>query len=382
MPHRRKFFRSQDVPLNVLIIDNSNEFCGFLKETLRVILPETSRIEALSTIDESRKLLSNKDFDCILIDVSLSNKEAEPYFEELLDLYSHIAIIVMTPTHDMDIALNIISAGAEDYLVKEDCSADNLLKSIRYSAERRIAKNETQRLAQALEKEKQLRALQHEFIALVTHEFRTPLAIVHNAAQMISMKLSDESRRPVQDRLLKIASCVTRLTQLIDTVVLYSKVEEGHFVFQPETFDLSMLLQEMIERYSDLYGAERIELQGDKLPMAFFGDPQLCEHILANIISNALKYSPQNKVVKIQSIARPYACSIRVIDHGVGMKNEELQRMGEKFFRSSRVNHIAGSGLGMHLAQRFIEYHGGAMYICSSEGIGTTVELRFPIGIE
>lgn len=236
MPHRRKFFRSQDVPLNVLIIDNSYEFCGFLKETLRVILPETSRIEALSSIEESRKLLSKKSFDCILIDVSLSIKVAEPYFEELLDLYSHIAIIVMTPTHDMDIALNIISAGAEDYLVKEDCSADNLLKSIRYSAERRVAKNETQRLTQALEKEKQLRALQHEFIALVTHEFRTPLAIVHNAAQMISMKLSDESRRPVQDRLLKIASCVTRLTQLIDTVVLYSKVEEGHFVFQPETF--------------------------------------------------------------------------------------------------------------------------------------------------
>lgn len=379
MPHRRKFFHSQNVPLNILIIDATEQYLQELNSILQNNLPASSQVNLASDMNTARRFLASNSYDCILIDVNFFDDNGNAFFNELLEIFSHIAVIIITPVHDLEMSLQLIYDGVEDYLVKDDISQEILLKTIRFSVERKTAKNETQKLSQALEKEKQLRALQQEFIALVTHEFRTPLAIIHNAAQMVTMKLPDDARRPVLDRLTKIASCVTRLTQLIDTVVLYSKVEEGHFVFQPETFDLSMLLQEIIERYSDLYGAERIELRGDSLPMAFFGDPQLCEHILANIISNALKYSPQNKAIIIQSIVRPFACSIRIADKGVGMKNEELQRMGEKFFRSSRVNHIAGSGLGMHLAQRFIEYHGGTMFICSEEGVGTTVELRFPL---
>ena len=242
----------------------------------------------------------------------------------------------------------------------------------------------TAQLKEALEHEQEMRKIQSEFVALVSHEFKTPLQIIDSTRELLSRKIksyniADESLNKALDR---IKSGIQRMNGLIHSTLNLAKMEsgEGAIKLQPEIFDLQKFTLEIIEKNSNLAQSKNIKIVTNisELPCEFDGDPKLLDHAFTNVISNAIKYSKNNSVIKILAKANDKKVALRVIDQGIGIPRDDLENIGKKFFRAQNTLSVAGTGIGLYLTKHFVELHEGDVAVESEAGIGTTVTITLP----
>jgi signal transduction histidine kinase len=243
--------------------------------------------------------------------------------------------------------------------------------------ERHRASLENYRLNEALARERELSNAQKEFIHLVSHEFRTPIAIISGASQLLAAKAPELHKGAGASQFKKIDDAVKRLVGLLDNVLRLSLVEEGKEVFAPDMFDMVEAVQGVVECFDE----NRMDCELGQGPIHYFGDKRLVEYALHNVIGNGLKFSPADEKVSVRLSLQPNGIEIVVTDKGAGMSAEAIARAGEKFHRDKRTSHIEGTGLGLHLTRRFIEYHSGEIRFESEPGQGTTVRLLLPASI-
>ncbi|MBM5783104.1 MAG: GAF domain-containing sensor histidine kinase, partial [Pelagibacterales bacterium] len=219
----------------------------------------------------------------------------------------------------------------------------------------------TQQLKEALKEEKNIRKMQNEFIALVSHEFKTPLQIIDSTRELVVRKLktlnvNDESLSKSLD---KIKSGIQRMNGLIHSTLNLAKMESGVNTIKVEkqSFDLKKFIEEIVEKNSNLATNKGIvvEMNIDNLPESFNGDPKLLDHSFTNIVSNAIKYSKNNTTVKIVSSIDEKQVTIKTTDQGIGIPKEDLANIGQKFFRAKNTLAVAGTGIGLYLTKYFIE---------------------------
>ncbi|MGI9488688.1 MAG: ATP-binding protein [Geminicoccaceae bacterium] len=246
-----------------------------------------------------------------------------------------------------------------------------------------VFKANAEQIQCALNKERELNGLQRQFVSMVSHEFRTPLAIIDGNAQRLSRRFTDMPRDRVAEALKKVRSAVGRLTGLMESVLDAAQLEEGKVKFQPSSVNLAELLHEVVESYGEVYPDHEIIMHLDNLPPALSLDERLMRQIISNLVSNAVKYSLKGSKVQIsgwQDETGQVCLTVR--DEGVGIPKHELDQLFERFFRASTSTGIAGSGIGLHLVQHFVELHGGSIGVESTEGVGTAFTLRFQSPID
>ncbi|NBV06499.1 MAG: sensor histidine kinase [Proteobacteria bacterium] len=253
-----------------------------------------------------------------------------------------------------------------------------------YSVERVMISNhelleKTKQLKEALKKEKNMRKMQSEFVALVSHEFKTPLQIIDSTRELLARKIKslaikDESFDKSLDR---IKSGIQRMNGLIHSTLNLARMEndENSIKVEKQIFDLNNFVNDIIEKNSNLALQKNITVMTriEDLPTEFNGDQKLLDHSLTNIISNAIKYSKNNSTVKILSKTSETRVLIRVVDQGIGIPKEDLSQIGQKFFRAKNTLSVAGTGIGLYLTKYFIELHGGSLLIESEINVGTSV---------
>lgn len=242
----------------------------------------------------------------------------------------------------------------------------------------------TSQLKEALKHEQEVRKMQTEFVALVSHEFKTPLQIIDSARELMSRKIKnnkiiDES---LDKSLERIKNGIQRMNGLIHSVLNLAKIESGENTISLElgVFDLKKFVSEIIEKNSNLALNKNIKIISriDDLPHEFHGDQKLLDHSIGNVISNAIKYSKSNSTVKILAKANEEKVALRVIDQGIGIPKEDLESIGKKFFRAKNSLAVAGTGIGIYLTKHFIELHGGDVLIESEINVGTSVTITIP----
>lgn len=242
----------------------------------------------------------------------------------------------------------------------------------------------TSQLKEALKHEQEMRKMQNEFVALVSHEFKTPLQIIDSTRELMVRKMKshnivDESLDKALDR---IRSGIQRMNGLIHSTLNLAKMEsgEGKIKLEPEVFDLRKFISDIIEKNSNLAANKGIKVitKINELPTEFKGDPRLLDHAITNIISNAVKYSKNNTTVKILAKANDKKVALRVMDQGIGIPKEDLGNIGQKFFRAGNTLSVAGTGIGIYLTKHFIELHGGDVLIESEVNVGTSVTVTLP----
>lgn len=374
-------FPNLDTPLHLLVVDDqefdSKMICARLKE---VAPPDTVIVEANSGETAIRVISQSPvPFHCVLLDMNLPDINGVELTSTLLNMWPELSIVMITVEADMDKALKCIKAGAEDFLIKGEYTNMGLYRSVRYAIERHRATIENGRLNEDLQNQRRLSEAQKVFINLVSHEFRTPIAIISGALQLLGAKAPELRDGAGAPQFQKINAALTRLVGLLDNVVRLSLVEEGKQAFTPEKFDMGELLSSVLESFDE----SRVEMDlGNGQGLLYYGDQRLVEYALHNIISNGIKYSPEGTRVKIIAEALEDGIEVSVIDQGTGMSAETVTRVGEKFYRADKTSHIEGTGLGLHLAQRFVKHHGGAITFDSELGKGTTVRLFFPHAAE
>ena len=240
--------------------------------------------------------------------------------------------------------------------------------------QRRLAEQETQA---ALARERELSELKSRFVAVASHEFRTPLAAI-----LSSVELLDDygSRLPVDERkeivgLIKTA--VARMNGMVDQVLLTSRLESGGFAFEPAPRLLPQLLVQVASELDQAHPqASRIAMRCEGLDATRLVDAQLLRHILVNLLGNALKYSPADSPVTCAISADGERLRLVVSDSGIGIPPADLPRLFESFHRGTNVGNVQGTGMGLHIVRECVALHRGSIEVRSEPGRGTTFDVH------
>lgn len=238
----------------------------------------------------------------------------------------------------------------------------------------------TERLEESLAKEQELNGLQRQFVSLVSHEFRTPLAIIDGHAQRMSRKIETMPLDSMKGTLAKVRNSVSKLIDLMEKVLNTSKVEAGTIEFNPAPCPLADILNEAIENQQGISTTHKIVTDIDTLPNHIVGDSKLIHHIFSNLLSNAVKYSPNADTVLVTGRIEQNEARISFRDHGVGIPEDEVRKLFTQFFRARTAKGISGTGIGLNLVKSLAEMHGGRMEVESEEGKGSTFSVILPLG--
>lgn len=253
----------------------------------------------------------------------------------------------------------------------------NLADAFNQAAERQ--EKLTKRLEEALVKEKEVSQLQRKFVTLVSHEFRTPLAVIDGNADRILRKIETVPRDRIGKGLEKCRSSVRRLIGVMESFLSSSRLEAGTIKFTPRPCRVHEVLMEVVDNQREISGDYQINMAANELPEDIFADSALLHQIFSNILSNAVKYSPDSKNVFIEGFRENDFAVVSFRDGGVGIPKGELDKLFSRFFRASTSTGIPGTGIGLHLIKNLVEMHGGTITVESVQGEGSTFIVKLPI---
>lgn len=236
---------------------------------------------------------------------------------------------------------------------------------------------EQQRQNVALQKEAELSHLKDQMMVRISHEFRTPLAVIVTSVDVLQNygdKLSEEKRL---SKLQRITQQTTRLTNMLEDITLLIRKDHHKLTPQFSSFDLHALAEEVIaDAKLKARTSHNITFTSDVQQIC--GDPRLITAILANLLSNAVKYSPTDTSILITVTTEGENLVLQVQDAGIGIPEPDLPRIFAPFFRGSNFDERPGLGLGLSMVKNMVDVYQGVVEVTSQAGQGTSVVVRLP----
>lgn len=220
--------------------------------------------------------------------------------------------------------------------------------------------------------------MKNEFISSVSHELRTPLTAIKGWSETINTMLED--KESVAKGMRVIGSETDRLSQMVEELLDFSRIQSGRFTLQKATIDILAELGDAVLIYTQKAKKDNISViyeEPDMLPFVY-GDKNRLRQVFINVIDNAIKYSDNGGIVSIQASMRDNDnIQIDVSDKGCGISPEDLPKIKTKFYKANHTRR--GSGIGLAVADEIITMHGGVLNVYSEQGVGTTVSIIIPI---
>jgi PAS domain S-box-containing protein len=232
-------------------------------------------------------------------------------------------------------------------------------------------------LAKALSKEKDLGDLKSAFVSMASHEFRTPLSTILSSASLLAKyKLTDE--QPKRDKhVQRIKSSVINLNNILNEFLSLGKIEDGKITAHSSVFNIQDLIQVQIAEMAEILKP------GQEVKYTHTGhtevtlDEVLFKNILINLLSNAAKFSGENKPIFISTKVKDNQLLFSIKDEGIGISHKDQEHLCEIFFRATNVVNIPGTGLGLHIVAKYVEMMNGQIEIKSKLEKGTEINLIF-----
>jgi signal transduction histidine kinase len=233
-------------------------------------------------------------------------------------------------------------------------------------------------LTKSLEKEKEVNDLKSRFVSMASHEFRTPLSTVLSSISLLA-KYSTTEDQPKRDKHIdRIKSSVKTLTDILNEFLSLGKIEEGKVEVKSELIDVSEFINSITNEMNVLLkpGQEiKYEHSGNT---STYTDSSLLKHVLINLISNAIKFSPENANILISCKVDNENTTIKITDQGMGIPMADQIHLFERFFRATNATNIQGTGLGLHIVGRYIEILNGNISYESELEKGSTFKIVLP----
>ncbi|HEY9670788.1 MAG TPA: PAS domain S-box protein [Waterburya sp.] len=260
---------------------------------------------------------------------------------------------------------------------------------------RKLAELEIQK---ALQRERELGELKARFVSMTSHEFRTPLTTIHSSAQMLERYRHRLPEEKQLTHLGRIQAAVERMTDMLNDILLLGKAEAGKLEFSPTPLDLVQWCRHLVEDlqlvnknqqiihftyHNNCTTAAQGISEGDSSelnPSLLLLDEKLLRHILGNLLSNALKYSPPGSTVKFDVTCLDEQAIFQIQDQGIGIPPEDQSRLFESFYRAGNVDTVQGTGLGLAIVKQCVDLHRGEITFTSEVGKGTMFTVILPLG--
>jgi len=376
---RKKLMKhGYEVPL---IADNGADAIKNVKEVEpSLILMDINLKGEIDGIETARKIREIYDVPVIFLTAYSDDKTLEraksatpfgylikPYDEK--ELYSNIEMALSK--HQQDLHLKQYREDLEK-LVSErtaDLRESNL--------QLQNAKDE---LIKSLDKEKELVKLKSQFISMISHEFRTPLAVISFAQELMPMYLEKQDYSGIKKSATNSLSAVSTLIDFIDDCLEINDKKLEVYETNTSSFKIDYLLNEVIDKIKkENNNTHHIIINNPNDNLFIRTDRELLKDILLNIVKNAVLYSPRDSEIIIEVKTNEENSIINIIDNGDGISPEDQEKIFDSFFRSKKyVGSIKGIGLGLYIVKKNIEALNGSILVSSKLGEGSTFEVILP----
>ncbi|MDY0205065.1 MAG: HAMP domain-containing sensor histidine kinase [Pseudomonas sp.] len=252
------------------------------------------------------------------------------------------------------------------------------LIALQRSRQNERIKQQQVELQKQLEHERKISELYRSFGAMVSHQFRTPLAIIDASMQRLIRAAERMTPAQVVERASKVKTATERLTHLIESILRADRFLEQVDI-QLQRFSLADLVKELIDRHVFLHPCRQVifTVEDNKDLQAIF-DPVLVNEIIVNLLSNADKYSPADRVITVDIYQREQWVCCQIKDQGRGIADKDLMHIFQRYYRANSVADVAGTGIGLYVAAELAELQRGQVTVSSQENIGSVFTLYMP----
>jgi signal transduction histidine kinase len=264
-------------------------------------------------------------------------------------------------------------------LVRREQEARKLLEDLQ-AANSRIAE-QARTLQAANKKLQEMAALKDEFVAKASHELRTPLTSIKEGLSLLIDRALGPTTAEQQDFLKTMDADIDRLTELINNMLDIAKIEAGRMRLLRTRIELAPVLQSLIRSYQPIAGKRHLAVERNGAVPPVFADSNRLLQVLTNLLSNAMKFTPEDGRITFRLGQEDGMVSIAVQDSGTGISQEDLGKLFQKFSQvgSHPSGQPRGTGLGLVVCKELIELHGGRIDVSSEIGRGTTFTIRLPV---
>jgi PAS domain S-box-containing protein len=228
---------------------------------------------------------------------------------------------------------------------------------------------------------RRLQRLREEYLALISHDLRSPLSAILGRCQILMRRLTQQGLAQEAQSAGIVVECGFRMNAMIEDLLVRTRTDAPLDSRQRSVIDLVKVVQQMIEQTIAPQDGARVTLDAmPTLPMVV--DALQIERVIVNLLTNALKFSPPDRPIRVQVIKSAAQAIVSVADQGIGIAPEDLSHLFEKDYRAQTVEQIAGNGLGLYSSRLIVEAHGGRIWAESTLGIGSTFTFALPLPTE
>ncbi len=396
-----------NTPLKILLVDDDE----IDRLAVRRVLKKTDLLVTITEAESGEAAiatLQRQKFDIILLDYHLPDSNGKELINQIKKiLYIDSPLIVFTGQGDEFIAVEMMKAGASDYLKKNQIYPDNLVKAIKnairiYQAEKAVAlanqrlkatnellllKNqelETQKRQIKLQNIKLQEAynLKSQFLATMSHELRTPMNAILGFSQLLLRQYPDTLTKTQQNLVQRIFNNGQNLLNMINEMLDFSIVESGKLELNIKEFNLANVVQLTLEELRSLAIEKNLKLE-TKINLQnsqVWQDSQFLKRILVNLLSNAIKFTEQGAIQVEVWETNPAKIAIAVTDTGIGIAPENIDIIFQAFRQldQSFTRKYSGTGLGLAISESLVKTMGGTITVESQLGEGSTFCLKIP----
>ncbi|HET7010933.1 MAG TPA: hybrid sensor histidine kinase/response regulator [Anaerolineales bacterium] len=372
----------------LLVVDDEQ---GIREGCRRVLEPEGYQVDVASNLTEATRRLADERYELVLLDVMLPDGRGVDLIETIRSIDPDTVVAIITGYATVELAVEAIQQGAYDFLSKP-FKGEVLLLTVRQGLERRHLTIEARRTTEAECQAKQLARDKEEmerldkfksaFMLTVAHELRAPVAAAQSLVRTLLRGMAGDLTDSQKQILARMEARHSELLELVNDLLDLAASKTYNLEIAPDRVELAPVLERIVERARDEAGAKGVEIiyRGGENAGEVTATKNGLSMIFANIVGNAVKYTPSGGRVEVEVNSQDGEAVVRVSDTGIGIPKEALERLGEEFFRAenAKQSSITGTGLGMSIARLNLDRLGGKMAVQSEVGHGTTVTVSIP----
>jgi signal transduction histidine kinase len=356
--------------IKILIVEDNPGDVLLISQALSEIESAEFHLTHVEGLDDALKYARESNYDVALLDLDLPDSNGLETLRQFRDKAPHIPVVVLTTTADAVSGLDAVKLGAADYVVKGFYDGRLITRSIRYSIERNRILTKLQEFETLL-------------LDASSHELRTPLTIIQENVSLVLDGLTGPLTEAQTECLSSAIGNCRRLSTLLNDLADMSKLNSNSLEIRPQPTDLAAVLQQCRDGFRTACQTKCLDLRMEIVaPLPAVGcDPDQIRKVLANLVGNAVKFTPSGGCIQIHARSDSSSVSIEIADDGKGISAHDQRSIFNAFTQIDRVEGpgARGTGLGLAITKRIVELHGGAIVVQSDIGFGSRFTFTLPI---
>ncbi|HEY9715950.1 MAG TPA: ATP-binding protein [Trichormus sp.] len=361
--------------IRILLIEDHVVFSKAVTAMISLSTQADARVVVANRLNSGLLMLTKENFDLVLLDLNLPDSHGITTLVKVREQSPKAPIVVLTGHDDERAAIEALSLGAQDYLVKGDVNARQLNRTISYAIERKKLQSvEAERL--------RLYEQREDFMATLTHDLKNPLIGANRLLESITKGHVGEISPDIRDLLLVVHEGNAALLNMICNLLEVYRYEKDIHTLIRENTDLAKLIRKYLTEAEPLIQQRGLKLETQIVdsPSPVFADQNAILRVVQNLIDNAIKFSPEGGLVTVKLWQDQDEAVLEVSDNGPGVAEEDKFRLFQRFWqgRMGRL-HSAGTGLGLYLSRQIVEAHEGRIKYSSNDREGAIFTVSLPL---